>query len=72
MNDIEVRDKIFKSNSQKKQVFHYDAEGKLIAIYQSTKKASLAIGVTQAMISRYCLNKSKPRNKHIFSYDAKD
>lgn len=72
MNDIEVRDKIFKSNRQKKRVFHYDADGKLIAIYQSTKKASLSIGVTQAMISRYCLGKAKPRNKHIFSYNAKD
>ena len=72
MNDTEVRDKIFKSNRQKKRVFHYDADGKLIAIYQSTKKASLSIGVTQAMISRYCLGKAKPKNKHIFSYNAKD
>lgn len=72
MNDEEIKNKISESNPQRKQVFQYNANGDLIAIYPSTGKAAISIGVSQTTISRYCLGKIKPRNKYVYSYEKLD
>lgn len=72
MNDEEVKNKILESNPQKKQVFQYNANGDLIAIYPSVNKAAISIGLSQATISGYCLGRIKPRNKYVYSYEKLD
>lgn len=72
MNDEEVKNKILESNPQKKQVFQYNANGDLIAIYPSVNKAAISIGLSPAAISGYCLGRIKPRNKYVYSYEKLD
>lgn len=56
-------------NGTHKNVLHYDADGNFIDKFHSTREASRKTGVSQSLISLYCLGKRHPRNKHVWEYE---